>query len=52
MIPEKVLHQILALGEAWHVTTVDYAEKERKVCIVVHETPRLWAAERCPHCQG
>ncbi len=52
MIPEKVFHQILALGEAWQVTTVDYAEKERKVSIVVHETPRLWAAERCPHCQG
>ena len=52
MIPEKVFHQILALGEAWQGTTVDYAKKERQVSIVVQETPRLWAAERCPHCQG
>ena len=27
MIPEKVFHQILALGEAWQVTAVDYVEK-------------------------
>ena len=52
MIPEKVFHQILALGEAWQVTTVDYAEKERKVSIIVREQPQLWAAEQCPHCQG
>ena len=52
MIPEKVFHQILALGEAWQVTTVDYAEKERTVSIRVREQPQLWAAEQCPHCQG
>ena len=27
MIPERVFHQILALGEAWRVTTVDYVEE-------------------------
>lgn len=50
MIPEKVFHQILALGEAWRVSTVDYVEKERQVLIHVEETPRLWAGQSCPHC--
>lgn len=50
MIPEKVFHQILALGEAWRVPTVDYLEQERKVTIRVEETPQLWAAQACPHC--
>jgi transposase len=51
MIPEKVFHQILALGEAWHVTTVDYLEAERKVTIRVEESPQLWASQECPHCR-
>ena len=50
MIPEKVFHQILALGEAWRVTTVDYLEKERQVLIRVAETPKVWASQSCPHC--
>jgi len=50
MIPEKVFHQILALGEAWRVRQVEYVEKESKVLIQVEETPKLWAAESCPHC--
>jgi len=50
MIPEKVFHQILLLGEAWRVTHVDYLEKEQKVTIHVAETPQLWASQRCPHC--
>jgi len=50
MIPEKVFHQILALGEAWQVTTVDYLEAERRVTIRVEETPQLWASQECPHC--
>lgn len=50
MIPEKVFHQILALGEAWRVRQVEYLEKESKVLIQVEETPKLWAAESCPHC--
>lgn len=50
MIPERVFHQILALGEAWHVTTVDYLEAERKVTIRVEETLQLWASQACPHC--
>jgi len=29
MIPEKVFHQILALGEAWQVTTVDYTDARK-----------------------
>jgi transposase len=51
MIPEKVFHQILALGDAWRVTTVDYVEQERKVNIHIEETPLLWAREPCPHCR-
>jgi transposase len=50
MIPEKVFHQILMLGEAWRVTTVDYLERERKVRICVEETAQLWASQECPHC--
>lgn len=50
MIPEKVFHQILALGEGWRVTTVDYVEAERKVTIHVEETPQVWASQECPHC--
>ena len=51
MIPEKVFHQILALGDAWRVTTVDYVAQERKVNIHIEETPQLWAREQCPHCR-
>jgi transposase len=51
MIPEKVFHQILALGDAWRVTAVDYADKERKVSIRIEETPQLWASEECPYCR-
>lgn len=50
MIPERVFHQILALGEAWRVSTVDYVEPERRVLIRVEETPALWAEQCCPHC--
>lgn len=52
MIPEKVFHQILALGEAWRVRQVDYVEKESQVLIRVEETPALWATESCPHCRA
>ncbi|MDE3100582.1 MAG: ISL3 family transposase [Verrucomicrobiota bacterium] len=50
MIPEKVFHHILALGEGWRVQQVDYLDKESKVLIRVENTPALWVAERCPHC--
>jgi len=50
MIPEKVFHQILALGDGWRVSRVDYQEKERKVVIRVEETPALWPSQTCPHC--
>src|SRR5882724_2533886 len=50
MIPEKVFHQILGLGETWRVSRVDYVEKESKVLIRVEDTPALWATESCPHC--
>ena len=52
MIPEKVFHQILALGNAWRVQQVDYVEKESKVLIRIEETPALWASESCPHCNA
>jgi transposase len=51
MIPEKVFHQILALGEGWQVSRVDYVAKESKVLIRVEETPALWSSQSCPHCQ-
>ena len=50
MIPEKVFHQILGLGDAWRVSRVDYVEKASKVLIRVEDTPALWARENCPHC--
>jgi transposase len=50
MIPEKVFHQILALGDAWRVNRVDYQEQERKVAIRVEDTPALWPTVACPHC--
>ena len=50
MIPEKVFHQILALGEAWRVSRVDYLDKAREVNIHVEETPAVWARQQCAHC--
>ena len=50
MIPEKVFHQILALGDSWRVSRVDYLEKEGKVLIQVQETSALWPVESCPSC--
>ena len=50
MIPEKMFQQILALGEAWRVTRMDYQESESKVLIRVEETPALWQQESCPDC--
>jgi transposase len=52
MIPEKVFHQILGLGDSWRVNRVDYLEKESKVLIRVEETAALWGAQSCPHCQA
>jgi transposase len=52
MIPEKVFHQILALGDAWRVQQVEYVAAESKVLIRVVETPALWATQSCPHCQA
>jgi transposase len=51
MIPEKVFHQILALGDGWRVSRVDYVEKESKVNICIEETPALWPTQVCPHCE-
>lgn len=50
MIPEKVFHEILALGEAWRVSAVDYVATERQVNIRVEATLQLWAGEVCPQC--
>lgn len=52
MIPERMFHSILALGEGWRIQSVDYVEKESKVLIHVEETSALWPGECCPHCQG
>ena len=50
MIPEKMFHSLLALGESWRIKQVEYVEKEGKVLIRVEETAALWPAEKCPHC--
>lgn len=50
MIPEKVFQQILALGDAWRVRSVDYVEKEGRVLIQVEDTPQVWAGQCCPEC--
>ena len=50
MIPEKMFHQLLVLGDVWSVNRVDYVEKENKVLIRVVETAALWAAQSCPEC--
>jgi transposase len=50
MIPEKMFHSLLALGESWRIKQVEYVEKESKVLIRVEETAALWPAEKCPHC--
>jgi len=52
MIPEQVFHQILALGEGWRVSAVDYVEKASQVLIRVEDLPALWATQTCPHCQA
>ena len=33
MIPEKMFHSLLALGESWRIKQVEYVEKEGKVLI-------------------
>jgi transposase len=50
VIPEKVFHQILALGEGWQVERVEYVEKEGRVLVHVRESARFWATEICLHC--
>jgi transposase len=50
MIPEKVFQQILALGDAWQVTQMNYHEKEQLMEIRVTDMPALWRQEKCPHC--
>jgi len=52
MIPEKVFQRILLLGEEWRVSAVEYVEKASQVLIRVGETPALWKAESCPHCNA
>jgi len=50
MIPEKMFHSLLALGESWRIKQVEYVERESKVLIRVEETAALWPAEKCSHC--
>src|ERR1039458_2347700 len=52
MIPEKLFQQLLVLGEAWRVKSVDYVEQESKVVIRIEERPQLWANQKCPHCEA
>jgi transposase len=50
MIPEKMFHSILALGDGWRIKQVDYVEAESKVLIRVEEMAALWPTEKCPYC--
>ena len=52
MIPEQVFHRILLLGEEWRVSAVDYVEQASQVLIRVEETPKVWQAQSCPHCNA
>ena len=52
MIPEKMFHQILMLGDAWEVERVEYREAAKQVRIQIRETPSLWAKESCPCCNA
>src|ERR1039458_7639657 len=52
MIPEKLFQQLLVLGEAWRVKSVDYVEQESKVVIRIEERPQLWANQKCTHCEA
>lgn len=52
MIPEKVFEKILVLGDGWRVQGVAYVAKENEVLLRIEETPALWRAEACPHCQS
>jgi transposase len=50
MIPEKMFHSILALGDGWRIKQVEYVGAENKVLIRVEETSALWPTEKRPHC--
>ena len=50
MLPERMFHQILALGDGWQVSGLDYLETSPDVLLRVAATPALWATEKCPHC--
>ena len=52
MIPEKMFHSLLGLGDGWRIQSVDNVKKDCKVLIRVEETAALWATEVCPHGQG
>jgi len=52
MIPEKVLQQILLLGDEWRVSAVDYVAKASQVLIRVEDLPALWQTQSCPHCNA
>jgi len=47
-----MFHQILALGDSWRVSGVEYVEKESQVLIRVEETAALWKTESCPDCNA
>ena len=50
MIPEKLFQDLLMVGEAWRVASVNYVEAEHKVLIWVEETAKLWAEQKCTQC--
>lgn len=52
MIPEKMFHEILLLGDEWRVSAVDYVKKDSQLRIRVEETPALWETQSCPHCNS
>jgi hypothetical protein len=52
MMPDKLFQQLLVLGSAWRVQTVDYLESESKVVTRDEETSQLWAHQKGPHCEA
>jgi len=47
---EELFHRLLGLGESWEVESCEYSEELNAFFIVVKETEKLWALERCPEC--
>jgi transposase len=48
MAPEKLSHELLALGLNWEVIDSRFDREKGTVILEIRETQRLWDSERCP----